>query len=376
MVNRNSDELDLLICSAEAALPGAAASETAFDDVQRLCRAVDWDVVTRLAWRHEIAPLVWSYWQAHCATFIPTDVMARFRLESRLAQMRAKTLTAALLDVLDAFGASGIRGIPFKGVVLAEQAFGSASARICGDVDIILPPTDVRRADAIMQALGYKPESPALPQTGIAEFLSKEYHITYVREDGRAIVEVHWNFGHDRLRAALDVRPFLDRAIPFPFAGRAVPALAPEDLLVILCLHGAKHGWDRLKWVFDIAGLLRRHPQLDLEAVDRLAETSGCRKMVALGLQLAADPRHAELRELWTMEEVPMLSIVGVQLRTRDTLRERWRIARPFQPSARDREVVALPESLEWLYFAIRPVRLLADYGAKLKTLLGPKRKR
>jgi hypothetical protein len=147
---------------------------------------------------------------------------------------------------------------------------------------------------------------------------------------------------------------------------------------VILCLHGAKHGWERLKWVFDIAGILRRHPDFDWAALHRLARAYGCRKMIALGLNLAAGVMQtksaspfsgaapAALREQWSMPEVPTLAVRSMQVQTRDTWWERWRVVDPFQPTARDREVLPLPRALHWMYYAIRPIRLLADYGRKL----------
>jgi hypothetical protein len=70
------------------------------------------------------------------------------------------------------------------------------------------------------------------------------------------------------------------------------------------------------------------------------------------------------------MAEAPTLSLVDVQVRTRDTRRERWRlvywrIMRRIKPNERDRAVVALPRALHWLYYVIRPFRLLAVYGLK-----------
>jgi hypothetical protein len=380
-------EIDLLISSATAALSAPTGSEPHVsedvirEEVTRLCRLVDWDVVTRLAGRHEIAPLVWSYWQAHCADHIPAEVRARFRLDSGLARMRGKKLTAAMLEVLQAFRAEGIRGVPFKGVVLAEQAFGPGMPRICEDIDLIVQLEDVPRADGIMRELGYGPGGPQLPSSELDEFLASEYHLSYMRKDGIAF-EVHWNLGHDVFCGSLDVRRLLERAGTVCFAGAEIPAFTPEDLVVILSIHGAKHGWERLKWVFDLAGLLRRHPDLDVEAVDRLAQAFGCRRMVALGLQLAAGAIQANsasrfasrplaaLREQWSMAEVPTLSLVDVQVRTRDTRLERWRlvwwrIVRRIKPNERDRAVVALPRALHGLYYVIRPYRLLTQYGRK-----------
>ena len=44
-----------------------------------------------------------------------------------------------------------------------------------------------------------------------------------------------------------------------PLGGNSVPSFAPEDMLLILCVYGSKHTWGRLKWVCDIAELIRVH---------------------------------------------------------------------------------------------------------------------
>ncbi|MCC5639670.1 nucleotidyltransferase family protein [Nostoc sp. CHAB 5844] len=41
-----------------------------------------------------------------------------------------------------------------------------------------------------------------------------------------------------------------------------VPTLAPEDLLLSLCVHGAKECWGKLKWICDVAELIRTNPAL------------------------------------------------------------------------------------------------------------------
>jgi hypothetical protein len=55
-----------------------------------------------------------------------------------------------------------------------------------------------------------------------------------------------------------------------------VMALVGEDLLLILCAHGAKHLWMALGWICDVAELLRVHrdmnwPDILEEARSRLS---------------------------------------------------------------------------------------------------------
>ena len=61
----------------------------------------------------------------------------------------------------------------------------------------------------------------------------------------------------------------------------------PENLLIVLCVHGSKHAWEQLKWICDIAELVRTHPDLQWEHMLASASDLRCRRMVLLGLSLA-----------------------------------------------------------------------------------------
>src|SRR5207244_11975507 len=55
--------------------------------------------------------------------------------------------------------------------------------------------------------------------------------------------------------------------ISLPLGGTLVRTLSAEHLLLVLCAHGAKHCWERLGWICDVAELLRGTPALDLSGM-------------------------------------------------------------------------------------------------------------
>ena len=71
-------------------------------------------------------------------------------------------------------------------------------------------------------------------------------------------------------------------------AGRdaGISTLAPEDLLFVLSVHGAKHLWNQLKWICDIGELIARSPDLDWDEVLGDARARRARRLVLLGLWL------------------------------------------------------------------------------------------
>jgi hypothetical protein len=73
------------------------------------------------------------------------------------------------------------------------------------------------------------------------------------------------------------------------------PALSVEDELVLTCVHGAKHFWERLMWIADVAALVSRQTGIDWEGVAASAKAVGAERMLRTGLRLASDLLRAQL---------------------------------------------------------------------------------
>jgi hypothetical protein len=178
-----------------------------------------------------------------------------------------------------------------------------------------------------------------------------------------------------------------------------VRTLAVEDLLSLLCVHGAKHFWQRLSWISDIAELLRSHPELDWGRARELARELDCERMLFLGLYLAGDLLGTNLPEeilVHQREERLLHSLAGqvcarlfwnpsiepgvigrcrfrIRMRERlwDGLRYSLRLA--VTPTEEDWALLPLPDRLNSLYYVIRPLRLLSKYGISLGRRSVPK---
>src|SRR5207245_4369807 len=107
----------------------------------------------------------------------------------------------------------------------------------------------------------------------------------------------HWAFAPREFPLPLKVEDVWARLEPLPLGGTLVRTLSAEHLLLVLCAHGAKHCWERLGWICDIAELLRRTPALDLSGMLAQARSLGVERIVRLGLRLAAELLDVPLPE-------------------------------------------------------------------------------
>lgn len=377
----------LLRCARTRLLPGDA------DRIRGVLRGeLDPEYLLALARLHRVRPLL--YWQlhTHCREEIPGALLAQLK-ESFYANVAHNLyLTAELLHLLDQLDRQGISAVPFKGPVLATSIYGNTMLREAGDLDLLVQKRDVLRGRDVLLSLGYLPRVN-FSAAQEAEQLRSSHQYGFVREDRRVEVELQWGVTRSFLSSPLDAEGLWERLQTVSLGGTSVPTLAPEDLLLLLCVHGAKHCWSRLAWICDIAELIRAHPELDWETILEQATARGGRRMLLLGVRLAHDllgaplPAHPaalvradrtakalatsvrdrlfpEPHELVAGTERSAVYTMQFNLASRERLRDKMRcFTLLIAPGARDEALLPLPGRFALLHYVLRPLRLLRQYG-------------
>ncbi|MGA7126342.1 MAG: nucleotidyltransferase family protein, partial [Chthoniobacterales bacterium] len=111
---------------------------------------LEWDFVLSEATENSVGPLLEMNLRAVVANAAPAAAMERLKVTCRANTVRCLFLAAELHKILELFRAAGIVAIPYKGPVLAEQAYGNLTLRDFDDLDIILPQGDLQKAHEVM----------------------------------------------------------------------------------------------------------------------------------------------------------------------------------------------------------------------------------
>jgi hypothetical protein len=259
--------------------------------LSELLRTPDWDFLLRLAEEHGVISLIAARLREFDEAIVPAAFRKQLLERQRSYALSALSLIAEMIRILDRFGEADIQALVLKGPALSLQAYGDATARQYGDVDLLVRQKDIYRATELMTLAGFHADIPAAAVA--AGKIPGEY--LFSRPNTRVIVELHTEKTLRYFPNSLAIERLFERHTTLDFDGHAVPTLSSEDALVAACTHGAKHCWERLMWIADVAGLLSRQTYMDWETLERIAESLGAERIVHTGQLLAVDLLRAPL---------------------------------------------------------------------------------
>jgi hypothetical protein len=223
--------------------------------------------------------------------------------------------------------------------------YGKLALRQFSDVSLFVHKRDYRSAQQLLIAHGYQ---------RIKEF---DWESCLVHDTRHVAIDLHRGIVPHQFHVSLDFERMWTYRQPICLVGTTVSTLAPEDLLMVLCVQASKDTWgtlfqpserryDSLLKICDIAALIRARPDLDWNRV--LADTRrlGTQRMLFFGLRVASEllgtalpqevrsrmQAHPTLSGLTTHARTQLFDEAGTSAATALTparfhfaIRERWR---------------------------------------------------
>ena len=259
---------------------------------ERLGAPLDWSSLLAFAEDHGVLGLTAAR-LANCDEgVLSKENRERLREWRRAHTLFTMNLCAEMFRLFDSFAAAGIEVLVIKGPVLSARCYGNPGFRQYGDLDLVVRDRDILRSTELMMNLGYEPSVP------VAAIRAKKVPGEYVFRQSRTklLVEFHTELTFRYHPRPLPVEKLFSRQARVSIDAHEIPALSPEDELLLICIHGAKHLWEKLGYIADVAAFVSEQ-QLDWERVMSAAEEVGGERMLYVGLRLAGDVLGAALPE-------------------------------------------------------------------------------
>lgn len=379
-----SPEKRLLVACARTVVEPAVAQE-----IRELCAApLDWEFVVNTSAVNSILPLVARNIGAIASDLAPANHLERLTKGARANALRCLSLTAELIKVMELLRASGVQAMPYKGPVLAVDAYGDVALREFEDLDIIVRQRDMAKVDAIVKGQGYRPNHVWNFGGGSSSaVVPGEYDY---RDEARGmIVEFHTEFTLRHFPVRPDLDAMARRLVPVMVSGHEIATFAADDVLLLLCVHGSKDFWERISWVADISEFVRAHRGIDWSVVIDRAGELRVGRMLNLGLALANQLLGAAIPAAMAarVERDTAARSIASDIVSRHLMREApergagerfsyrrrmvagsvagWRYSMRLTtlPADEDSASMRLPRGLAPLYALLRPLRLILQYG-------------
>lgn len=376
-----SPEIELLLLCARPQVTDDVISR--MHDV--LQQQLDWELIFRLADRHRTIPLLAHNLHRHASNLLSGDIHARLQKYHRDTTWHNMTLAVEVLRLIGLFSAMGIKAVPFKGPISAMLAYGDMAMRACGDIDLLVKQQDHGKAEQLLENEGYRL---------IIRYQDAMQSSLY-QEQRRISVDLHWSIPPDYLQ--LDSDRLWDNLGPINLLGKPVQTFSPCDTVLVTATNVVKeYAMPSLHHLSDIAALTGGYTNEDWAALFRRAREIGCQRMLVAALLItrrllditlpSAGPARLfqnrginrvvdELQGhlfLWPDEQASESPSRPVYLRHERVYNLKltdspWQRSRNWlkwagTPNSADHAFIKLPIRLSFLYFLIRPLRLLIKY--------------
>jgi hypothetical protein len=324
-------------------------------------------------------------------------------------------LAKKVVDLVAMLENEGIPALVYKGPALAMAVYGGLAFRHYNDLDLVIRKEHHAKALRVLTGWGFQiVPKPALPRVrpylGRPEDprnVERTQEIEFCAPDSTYYLDLHWQLG-DRFWRPFnpDVEKLWDRAEWQDLPQGRVSTLCREDLFLALCAHGNVHRWVCLKWLLDVAELLRKAGTLDWSRVEEMmkirpgaAASASVAAILAHDLLEVAVPPEIERILPTTPRTRALAKAVQEELLSKGqssadehttllALQARWVARMKYQAyriihypdglfreifvqvSPKDRALIRLPNRLQFLYHLIRPVRLVVKHCVRMARTL------
>ncbi|NIM17573.1 MAG: hypothetical protein GTO45_36630 [Candidatus Aminicenantes bacterium] len=270
--------------------------------------------------------------------------------------------------------------IPFKGPVLALQAYNDWAYRSYSDLDVLIDKNDFSRFYDHMTKLGYQPLYPC--KESVRKWwaaLGREY--VFSKKD----IHVDVHFRIQRGPGFVDTaNTVFSEGAKIKVLDHWVECLSLEYSLLAICINGTRDGWHRLCYITDLAYLVWNNRGLKWNSLVLAARKMKVYTMLCIGLKLSNEFLGLQLPEEIRQDDIETAKVVKLsriysnnlkkgnvlqkkfsaqilEIKTVDTVWGKFRYFcyYLFVPKISDLEAVSITGFLFPLYFFLRPLMLL-----------------
>ncbi len=303
---------------------------------------------------------------------------------------RNMLMTSELIKIMHLLRENNIEALAFKGPALSQMAYGDITLRQYVDLDILVDEKHIFKAGELIVSANYIPDNDIIFLKN-DKLLDVSSDLGFRNSRNGTYIELHWKLFRKKFSKTMDELNIRSNSAIIEIQGKKIKTLQPDLLLVYLCSHGSKHMWERIEWITDIDRLVRHAESIDWEAVWEYAQKMHSINTLLLGLSLSQELFGTNLpdfikEKISSHKNIPPLKTDTLELLNNNTStltqdfgttaifkkfdyhsklydsywdKAKFYFTIFFKVTPDDVLNIDLPKQLYFLYYILRPFRLI-----------------
>ncbi|PYZ94648.1 Renal dipeptidase [Salipaludibacillus keqinensis] len=249
-INHLSKEMKLIIALLKE------TDKELISQSEKLTEGIDWNHFLDLSFHHRVFPIMKTKLKfVDTGANVPSFVLDVLDKEHKKNTFQMLFLTSEMEKISKVFTANHLRLLFLKGPVVAQALYGNVSLRTSHDIDLLVDIHDYSRAKDQMIQMGFAEKDYI--KSVLNDWKWRHHHSVFHHQKSGIKVEIHWRL-HPGPGSEPDFNELWNRRSQSTLTKQPIYLLGNEDLFYFLTAHGARHGWSRLRWLYDIHQLTKQ----------------------------------------------------------------------------------------------------------------------
>lgn len=374
------DKLLLLIARTEV------DDETRKEISSTVKQDINWDYFLKKSSMHKLKPLIYVQFSKTCPELVPKRVMDELKEYYYENTRKNLLLTGELIKILNQLDSENICAVTYKGPSLALVAYEDLTLREFVDVDLVVNRTDTKKVRKIMDKLAY--ELITLPDNFNEDLYFKtQTEHKFINPNSNTVFEFHNRVQGHFFYFPIDPAFLYEDLKHVKINNNHVKTFTNENLLLLLCIHCARHNWSCIAWICDIHELIQKE-EIEWAKVFENSEKLKVKRILSTTLLLSEYLLKTDLPSEvsnnlnddveagkicksvigkifnWDHESYTILERLSLDIRKRENIKLSLIdvLSSIFKPTYEDFRKLKLPVNLYYFYYIIRPVLLFIRY--------------
>ena len=273
-----------------------------------LARVRDWPAAATLARRHEVSALFLRGLRT-CPDLLAASGIAS-TLDAQIARAVERGLRqlGLLKQATDHLADAGIPCLVLKGLPLSQRVYGDPLVKASRDIDLLVPPHRFADAERVLRDQGLRRVVPDFRETAARLRWYERFEAHNVLVGSGVTLDLH--------RRLFPNRHYFDESFDRLYANSASVRIGTTTFRVLdetdefpyLMCHGARHYWESLRWLCDVAAMLS---SMDPDRLGRAA-----RSMERAGLEIVFSSTLRLYRRAFHVDAAPGTPTASNGMRT------------------------------------------------------------